>query len=77
MEATPKKNEQNALSREGLKTRRRMWTFVYAALLFLAYFLPYTVLKDVPKIYGTFLAWWVLMAAIILATFIVTSKWRD
>jgi peptidoglycan/LPS O-acetylase OafA/YrhL len=77
VEEMPKKNEQKALAREALRKQRWLWTSVYAILVALMYVLPYTVLKDVPKVYGSFTAWWVLGLGVILVTYYVTSKWRD
>lgn len=38
-----------------LKAARKRWTLIFLVLVFLAYFVPYTFLTDIPKVYGAFL----------------------
>jgi predicted membrane protein len=44
---------------EKLKKSRNKWALIFLVLVCLAYIVPYTLLTNVPKVYGAFLFWWV------------------
>ena len=54
-----------------------LWGIVSIVLILLAYFIPYTLLQDVTKWYGSFL-FWVLIAVVVMGVnAVVTRDWRD
>lgn len=56
---------------------RRLWVFFFCFLLLLAVVIPFTVLSDVPKIYGSFLFWALFAVTAIISVGYITGQWRD
>jgi cell division protein FtsW (lipid II flippase) len=57
--------------------RELFWGIISFCLILLAYVIPYTILSDVAKWYGSFLLWVVIALLIIGVNDILTRKWRD
>ena len=57
--------------------RELFWAIICIVLILLAYMIPYTVLTDVAKWYGSFLLWVVLGLVIIVVNIIITEDWRS
>ena len=57
--------------------RELFWAIICIVLILLAYIIPYTVLTDVAKWYGSFLLWVVLGLVIIVVNIIITEDWRS
>ena len=57
--------------------RELFWAIICIVLILLAYIIPYTVLTDVSKWYGSFLLWVVLGLVIIVVNIIITKDWRS
>ena len=57
--------------------RELFWAIICIVLILLAYMIPYTVLTDVSKWYGSFLLWVVLGLVIIVVNIIITKDWRS
>lgn len=57
--------------------RELFWAIICIVLILLAYMIPYTVLTDVAKWYGSFLLWVVLGLVIIVVNIIITKDWRS
>ncbi|MCQ6276249.1 hypothetical protein JMM81_15075 [Bacillus sp. V3B] len=53
------------------------WVLISVVLILLAYFIPYTILTDVFKWYGSFLYWVVLGLVIIAVNVLITRNWRS
>lgn len=62
-----------------MKTRKskRFWGAIIILLILSAYILPYTILSNVQKWYGSFLAWGLIGVLIIFANIMVTRDWRE
>lgn len=57
--------------------RELFWAIICIVLILLAYIIPYTVLTDVAKWYGSFLLWVILGLVIIVVNIIITKDWRS
>ena len=57
--------------------RELFWAIICIVLILLAYIIPYTVLTDVAKWYGSFLLWVLLGLVIIVVNIIITKDWRS
>lgn len=57
--------------------RELFWVIICIVLILLAYIIPYTVLTDVAKWYGSFLLWVMLGLVIIVVNIIITKDWRS
>ena len=57
--------------------RELFWAVICVVLILLAYFIPYTVLTNVFKWYGSFLYWVMLGVVIIVVNVIMTKNWRS
>jgi cell division protein FtsW (lipid II flippase) len=57
--------------------RELFWAIICIVLILLAYMIPYTVLTDVAKWYGSFLLWVMLGLVIIVVNIIITKDWRS
>ena len=57
--------------------REKFWAAVCVILILLSYVIPYTVLSDVFKWYGSFLVWMLLGVVIIGVNLIITKDWRS
>lgn len=57
--------------------RELFWAIICIVLILLAYIIPYTVLTDVAKWYGSFLLWVMLGLVIIVVNIIITKDWRS
>ena len=57
--------------------RELFWAIICIVLILLAYMIPYTVLTDVAKWYGSFLLWVTLGLVIIVVNIIITKDWRS
>ena len=55
--------------------RELFWAIICIVLILLAYIIPYTVLTDVAKWYGSFLLWVMLGLVIIVVNIIITKDW--
>ena len=53
------------------------WGIVSVVLIFLAYLIPYTILSDMAKWYGSFLFWVVIAVVVMGVNAVVTRDWRD
>jgi amino acid permease len=62
---------------EKLKKSRNKWALIFLVLVCLAYIVPYTLLTNVPKVYGAFLFWWVYIAAVVVCILTIIKDWRD
>jgi hypothetical protein len=60
-----------------MEKRELLWALISVILILLAYFIPYTVLTNVFKWYGSFLYWVVLGLVIIVVNLIITKNWRS
>lgn len=60
-----------------MESRGIIWAVVVAALVVLAYAVPYVALSGVDAWYGAFLFWVVFGALAIAVIAIITSSWRD
>ena len=60
-----------------VEKRGLIWGGVMLALIFLAYLLPYTVLRGVDSVYGSFLLWSVFGLLAIVVNFMISKNWRD
>lgn len=57
--------------------REIFWAIICVLLIFIAYFVPYTILSNVSHWYGSFLLWVGLGLVIILVNLIITKDWRS
>ncbi|MFZ0445535.1 MAG: hypothetical protein WAM95_13120 [Bacillus sp. (in: firmicutes)] len=57
--------------------RELFWAIICIVLILLAYIIPYTVLTDVAKWYGSFLLWVTLGLVIIVVNISITKDWRS
>jgi hypothetical protein len=57
--------------------RELFWAIICIVLILLAYMIPYTVLTNVAKWYGSFLLWVLLGLVIIGVNIIITKDWRS
>lgn len=55
----------------------RWWLAPIAVLILLCYVVPYTVLSDVDRWYGSFLFWSLATAAVIAINVVISLKWKD
>lgn len=55
----------------------RWWLAPIAVLILLSYVVPYTVLSDVDRWYGSFLFWSLATAAVIAINAVISLKWKD
>lgn len=53
------------------------WALFLIALVLSAYIVPYTLLRDVNKWYGSFLYWSLFGIVIIISNVFITKKWSD
>ncbi len=60
-----------------LERRGVVWAGVVLVLVVLAYVVPYTLLAEVDRWYGSFLFWAVFGLAAIVAIWAMTRSWRD
>ncbi|WP_085991641.1 hypothetical protein [Oceanobacillus senegalensis] len=51
------------------------WAAFILLILFISYILPYTVLSNVAKWYGSFLLWTFLTLIVIVINYILTKNW--
>ena len=58
-----------------MEKRELFWAIICIFLILLAYIIPYTVLTDVAKWYGSFLLWVMLGLVIIVVNIIITKDW--
>jgi hypothetical protein len=57
--------------------RELFWALISILLILLAYFIPYTLLTEVAKWYGSFILWIVLGVVIIGVNILITKDWRS
>ena len=50
---------------------------IFALIIILSYAIPYTILAQVPRMYGAYLFWLAMAAVTILLVSVLTIKWRD
>jgi len=60
-----------------LNKKEIRWGLFIGILIFFAYFIPYTVLSDVAKWYGSFLFWSILAILTIFANYMLTKEWSE
>lgn len=61
-----------------MEERRRLaWAGVVFILILFAYVVPYTLLSDMDRWYGSFLFWTAFGLATIVAIWAMTRSWRD
>lgn len=53
------------------------WLLAVAAIIFLSYLLPYTLLRNVDAWYGSFLFWTLATAVVIAINAVVSRDWKD
>jgi cell division protein FtsW (lipid II flippase) len=53
------------------------WGIISFVLILIAYLVPYTVLSEVAKWYGSFLFWVLIAVVIIGVNYVLTRDWRD
>ncbi|WP_331279697.1 hypothetical protein [Oceanobacillus salinisoli] len=58
-----------------LKINEFKWALCILFIIFIAYILPYTLLTNVAKWYGSFLLWVVLAFTIIIINYFLTKDW--
>ncbi|SOB99505.1 hypothetical protein SAMN05880501_102219 [Ureibacillus xyleni] len=59
-----------------MKSNELKWALAILLIIMLAYILPYTMLTDVAKWYGSFLIWTVLACIVIGINFFLTKDWK-
>ncbi|MCP1146038.1 hypothetical protein [Lysinibacillus endophyticus] len=59
-----------------MKGNELKWALAILIMILLAYILPYTLLTDVAKWYGSFLIWTVLTCIVIGINFFLTKDWK-
>ena len=60
-----------------MERRGVVWAGAVLVLVVLAYVVPYTLLAEVDRWYGSFLFWMVFGLAAIVAIWAMTRSWRD
>ena len=60
-----------------MEKKELLWVIISIILILLAYIIPYTLLTDVAKWYGSFLFWVVLGLVTIGVNLIITKDWRS
>ncbi|SER43263.1 hypothetical protein SAMN04487944_104101 [Gracilibacillus ureilyticus] len=60
-----------------MNRKEKLWGLIIFVLVFLGYLLPYTILSNVTKWYGSFLLWTILAVLIILANYFLTKDWSE
>lgn len=58
-----------------MSARERNWLFVVLTIGFIAFFVPYVLLNDVNKWYGSFLLWILVGLAAIVINIFITKDW--
>jgi hypothetical protein len=58
-----------------MKTNELKWAIFILVIVLLAYVLPYTLLTDITKWYGSFLVWIVLALITIVINYFLTKDW--
>nr|WP_156291520.1 hypothetical protein [Oceanobacillus salinisoli] len=58
-----------------MKINEFKWALCILFIIFIAYILPYTLLTNVAKWYGSFLLWVVLAFTIIIINYFLTKDW--
>jgi cell division protein FtsW (lipid II flippase) len=53
------------------------WGIISFVLILIAYLVPYTVLSEVAKWYGSFLFWILIAVVIVGVNYVLTRDWRD
>jgi hypothetical protein len=69
--------EKQREGRLALERRGVVWAGVVLVLVVLAYVVPYTLLAEVDRWYGSFLFWTVFGLAAIVVIWALTRSWRD
>ncbi|GAB7387142.1 hypothetical protein BSNK01_09780 [Bacillaceae bacterium] len=60
-----------------MATKRKRWVVFILLLIFLAYLIPFTLLRDVDAWFGSFLFWCVYALAMIVINARIAADWRD
>ncbi|WP_087971956.1 hypothetical protein [Oceanobacillus rekensis] len=58
-----------------MKSNELKWALSILVIVLLAYVLPYTLLTDIMKWYGSFLVWIVLALITIIINYFLTKDW--
>lgn len=61
----------------GRKIETAVWLAWFLALEVAAFLVPYTVLRNVERLWGAFLFWNVFAMLAIISIFVLTKGWRD
>ncbi|RUL48182.1 hypothetical protein [Lysinibacillus antri] len=59
-----------------MKANEWKWALSILFIILLAYILPYTLLTDVAKWYGSFLIWLLLAILVIGINYFLTKDWK-
>ncbi|TSI10723.1 hypothetical protein [Lysinibacillus sp. BW-2-10] len=59
-----------------MKANEWKWALSILVIILLAYILPYTLLTDVAKWYGSFLIWLLLAILVIGINYFLTKDWK-
>ncbi|KAB8139326.1 hypothetical protein F9U64_00600 [Gracilibacillus oryzae] len=60
-----------------MNKKEKIWGLTILIIILLGYLIPYTLLSNVAKWYGSFLLWTVLAILIIAANYMLTKDWSD
>ena len=60
-----------------MEKNEKIWAVIGVGIILLAYVIPYTILSDVAKWYGSFLFWSLIAVVAIGINIIVTRDWSD
>ncbi|PWU67565.1 MULTISPECIES: hypothetical protein [Gracilibacillus] len=60
-----------------MNKKEKMWGLIILFIVFLGYFLPYTLFSNIEKWYGSFLLWTILAIIVIIINYILTKEWGD
>ena len=55
----------------------RLWVCWFVFLLVIDFIIPFTALKDVSKVTGSFLFWIVWIVVAIASMFVIFLRWKD
>ncbi|RDW19353.1 hypothetical protein [Oceanobacillus chungangensis] len=58
-----------------MKENEWKWALTIFIIILLAYILPYTIITEVAKWYGSLLLWIVLTLTVIIINYFITKNW--
>ncbi|MBW1994198.1 MAG: hypothetical protein JRH18_03860 [Deltaproteobacteria bacterium] len=53
------------------------WCFWFVFLFIIDFILPFSLLKDIPKLTGSFLFWVIWIVVAIISMFLIFLRWHD